>query len=81
MNQTLGDSNPYYYRMVREQMAVREAAGKAMELCKAALVEASWCTTTRKKSSRNKNSIRSSYPRLGQFASDGQSMFKNRSGS
>ncbi|CAN7029303.1 hypothetical protein IGI04_029562 [Brassica rapa subsp. trilocularis] len=42
LDETLGDSNPHYCRIVREQMAVREAAGKAMELRKAALVEASW---------------------------------------
>lgn len=43
LDETLGDSNPHYCKIVREQMAVREAAGKAMELRKAALVEASWC--------------------------------------
>ncbi|KAJ0229777.1 Myosin-2 heavy chain-like protein [Hirschfeldia incana] len=42
LDETLGDSNPHYCKIVREQMAVREAAGKAMELRKAALVEASW---------------------------------------
>ncbi|CDY32834.1 BnaC08g02560D [Brassica napus] len=42
LDETLGDSNPHYCRIVREQMAVREAAWKAMELRKAALVEASW---------------------------------------
>ncbi|CAN8302955.1 unnamed protein product [Cochlearia groenlandica] len=43
LDETLGDTNPHYCKIVREQMAVREAAGKAMELRKAALVEASWC--------------------------------------
>ncbi|CAH8283267.1 unnamed protein product [Eruca vesicaria subsp. sativa] len=47
LDETLGDSNPHYCRIVREQMAVREAAGKAMELRKAALVEASWCRILR----------------------------------
>uniref|UniRef100_A0A7N0TNW1 Uncharacterized protein n=1 Tax=Kalanchoe fedtschenkoi TaxID=63787 RepID=A0A7N0TNW1_KALFE len=43
LDQTLGDSNPHYTRVKREQMAAREAAVKAMEARKAALVEASWC--------------------------------------
>jgi hypothetical protein len=47
LDETLGDSNPHYCKIVREQMAVREAAGKAMELRKAALVEASWCRILR----------------------------------
>ncbi|XP_010556523.1 PREDICTED: uncharacterized protein LOC104825834 isoform X2 [Tarenaya hassleriana] len=47
LDETLGDSNPHYCRIVREQMAVREAACKAMEARKAALVEASWCRILR----------------------------------
>ncbi|KAL1193413.1 hypothetical protein V5N11_030036 [Cardamine amara subsp. amara] len=47
LDETLGDSNLHYCKIVREQMAVREAAGKAMELRKAALVEASWCRILR----------------------------------
>ncbi|XP_010461838.1 PREDICTED: myosin-2 heavy chain [Camelina sativa] len=47
LDETLGDSNPHYCKIVREQMAVREAAGKAMELRKAALVEAPWCRILR----------------------------------
>ncbi|EOX98429.1 Uncharacterized protein TCM_007196 isoform 2 [Theobroma cacao] len=43
LDETLGDSNPHYCRVLREKMAAREAAHKAMEARKAALVEASWC--------------------------------------
>ncbi|XVF67460.1 hypothetical protein PTKIN_Ptkin10aG0123600 [Pterospermum kingtungense] len=43
LDETLEDSNPHYCRVLREQMAAREAAHKAMEARKAALVEASWC--------------------------------------
>ncbi|KAF3435528.1 hypothetical protein FNV43_RR22617 [Rhamnella rubrinervis] len=43
LDETLGDSNPHYSRVLREKMAAREAAHKAMEAQKAALVEASWC--------------------------------------
>ncbi|KAL1812038.1 hypothetical protein ACET3Z_022103 [Daucus carota] len=43
LDETLGDSNPHYSRVLREKIAVREAAQKAMEARKAALVEASWC--------------------------------------
>ncbi|KAG2704683.1 hypothetical protein I3760_05G015700 [Carya illinoinensis] len=43
LDETLGDSNPHYSRVLREKMATREAAHKAMEARKAALVEASWC--------------------------------------
>lgn len=43
LDETLGDSNPHYSRVLREKMAIREAAVKAMEARKAAMVEASWC--------------------------------------
>lgn len=43
LDETLGDANPHYCRVLREKMAAREAANKAMETRKAALVEASWC--------------------------------------
>ncbi|KAL6525933.1 hypothetical protein OROHE_015457 [Orobanche hederae] len=43
LDETLGDSNPHYSRVLREKIAIREAAEKAMEARKAAMVEASWC--------------------------------------
>ncbi|XP_039064580.1 golgin subfamily A member 4-like [Hibiscus syriacus] len=43
LDETLEDSNPHYCRVLREKMAAREAAHKAIEARKAALVEASWC--------------------------------------
>lgn len=43
LDETLGDSNPHYSKVLKEKMAVREAATKAMEARKAAMVEASWC--------------------------------------
>ncbi|KAL5706881.1 hypothetical protein ACHQM5_024990 [Ranunculus cassubicifolius] len=43
LDETLGDSNPHYSRVLREKIAAREAACTAMEARKAALVEASWC--------------------------------------
>ncbi|KAL2552360.1 hypothetical protein Fot_05979 [Forsythia ovata] len=43
LDETLGDSNPHYSRVLREKIAIREAAKKAMEAKKAAMVEASWC--------------------------------------
>ncbi|KAJ0010992.1 hypothetical protein Pint_33773 [Pistacia integerrima] len=43
LDETLGDTNPHYSRVLREKIAAREAAHKAMEARKAALVEASWC--------------------------------------
>ncbi|KAM1687100.1 hypothetical protein ACFX1T_034857 [Malus domestica] len=43
LDETLGDSNPHYSKVLREKMAAKEAAQKAMEVRKAALVEASWC--------------------------------------
>ncbi|KAA0044352.1 hypothetical protein IC582_017525 [Cucumis melo] len=47
LDETLGDSNPHYSRVLKEKMAVREAAHKAMKARKAALVEASWCRILR----------------------------------
>ncbi|PKI71368.1 hypothetical protein CRG98_008227 [Punica granatum] len=47
LDETLGDANPHYCRVLREKIAVREAAHKAMEARKAALVEASWCRILR----------------------------------
>ncbi|GAU15011.1 hypothetical protein TSUD_48060 [Trifolium subterraneum] len=47
LDQTLGNSNPHYSRVLREKMAAREAAHKAMEARRAALVEASWCRILR----------------------------------
>ncbi|KAK6159236.1 hypothetical protein DH2020_006550 [Rehmannia glutinosa] len=43
LDETLGDSNPHYCRVLREKIAIKEAAEKAMEARKAAMVEASWC--------------------------------------
>ncbi|XP_009757989.1 uncharacterized protein LOC107792552 [Nicotiana tabacum] len=43
LDETLGDANPHYCRVLREKIAVREAAQRAVEARKAALVEASWC--------------------------------------
>ncbi|KAE8707602.1 N-acetyltransferase ESCO2 [Hibiscus syriacus] len=43
LDETLEDSSPHYCRVLREKMAAREAAHKAIEARKAALVEASWC--------------------------------------
>ncbi|KAH9695232.1 Myosin-2 heavy chain-like protein [Citrus sinensis] len=43
LDETLGDTNPHYCRVLREKMAAREAAHKAMDARKATLVEASWC--------------------------------------
>ena len=43
LDETLGDSNPHYSKLLREKMASREATNKAIEARKAALVEASWC--------------------------------------
>ncbi|KAI4298540.1 hypothetical protein L6164_032087 [Bauhinia variegata] len=47
LDQTLGNANPHYSRVLREKMAAREAANKAMEARRAALVEASWCRILR----------------------------------
>ncbi|XP_057966225.1 uncharacterized protein LOC131156510 [Malania oleifera] len=43
LDETLGDSNPHYTRVEKEKIAAREAARKAMEARKAAMIEASWC--------------------------------------
>ncbi|XWS68108.1 hypothetical protein CRYUN_Cryun04dG0062000 [Craigia yunnanensis] len=43
LDETLGDSNPHYCRVLREKTAAREAAHNAMKAHKEALVEASWC--------------------------------------
>ncbi|KAG5625247.1 hypothetical protein H5410_010465 [Solanum commersonii] len=43
LDETLGDANPHYCRVLREKIAVREVAQRAVEARKAALVEASWC--------------------------------------
>ncbi|KAJ6716513.1 MYOSIN-2 HEAVY CHAIN-LIKE PROTEIN [Salix koriyanagi] len=43
LDEALGDSNPHYSRVLREKIEAGEAANKAVEARKAALVEASWC--------------------------------------
>lgn len=43
LDETLEGSNPHYSKVLREKIAIREAAEKAMEARKAAMVEASWC--------------------------------------
>ncbi|KAK9705347.1 hypothetical protein RND81_07G050000 [Saponaria officinalis] len=43
LDETLGHTNPHYCRVLREKMALKEAARKVMEARKAAMVEASWC--------------------------------------
>ncbi|CAN4112119.1 unnamed protein product [Withania somnifera] len=43
LDETLGDANPHYCRILREKIAVREAAQRAVEARKAALIEVSWC--------------------------------------
>lgn len=43
LDETLENSNPHYSKVLREKIAIREAAEKAMEARKAAMVEASWC--------------------------------------
>ncbi|KAL1355409.1 hypothetical protein HN51_007450 [Arachis hypogaea] len=47
LDQTLGNSNPHYSRVLREKMAARESANKAILARRAALVEASWCRILR----------------------------------
>ncbi|KAI3715977.1 hypothetical protein L6452_22984 [Arctium lappa] len=47
LDETLGDTNPHFSKVLREKIAVREAAHKAIEARKAALVEASWCRILR----------------------------------
>ncbi|KAJ0980269.1 hypothetical protein J5N97_008524 [Dioscorea zingiberensis] len=43
LEEILDSANPHYSRMMREKIAAREAATKAMEARKAAMVEGSWC--------------------------------------
>ncbi|CAI9286933.1 unnamed protein product [Lactuca saligna] len=43
LDETLGDTNPHFSKVLREKIAVKEAAHRAIEARKAALVEASWC--------------------------------------
>ncbi|KAJ6852779.1 uncharacterized protein M6B38_253445 [Iris pallida] len=47
LDETLGNANPHYTRIAREKIAAKEAARKAMEARKAAMVEASWCRILR----------------------------------
>lgn len=54
LDETLCDSNPHYSRVLREKIAAKEAAHKAMEARKAALVEASWCRILRAARIQNK---------------------------
>ncbi|PUZ38025.1 hypothetical protein GQ55_9G164100 [Panicum hallii var. hallii] len=55
LHETLGNANPHYTRMAREKIAAREAARKATEARKAAMVEASWCRILRASRIQNKN--------------------------
>lgn len=43
LDETLGNANPHYTRIAREKIAAQEAARKAMEARRAAMIEASWC--------------------------------------
>ncbi|KAI3953223.1 hypothetical protein MKX01_042218 [Papaver californicum] len=54
LDETLCDSNPHYSRVLKEKIAAKEAASKAMEARKAALVEASWCRILRAARIQNK---------------------------
>lgn len=45
LDETLGDSNPHYSKVLKEKIAVKEAASKAIKARKAAMIEASWCRT------------------------------------
>ncbi|KAH7660790.1 hypothetical protein IHE45_15G016700 [Dioscorea alata] len=47
LEEFLDSANPHYSRMMREKIAAREAANKAMEARKAAMVEGSWCRILR----------------------------------
>nr|XP_043625264.1 centrosomal protein cep290 [Erigeron canadensis] len=47
LDETLGDTNPHFSKVLKEKMAVREAAHRAIEARRAALVEASWCRILR----------------------------------
>jgi len=55
LHETLGNANPHYTRMAREKIAAREAARKATEARKAAMVEASWCRILRAARIQNKD--------------------------
>ncbi|KAF8722090.1 hypothetical protein HU200_022725 [Digitaria exilis] len=55
LHETLGNANPHYTRMAREKIAAREAARKATEARKAAMVEASWCRILRAARIQNKS--------------------------
>ncbi|CAN6304350.1 unnamed protein product [Urochloa humidicola] len=55
LHETLGNANPHYTRMAREKIAAREAARKATEARKAAMVEASWCRILQAARIQNKN--------------------------
>ncbi|CAM0875925.1 unnamed protein product [Alopecurus aequalis] len=56
LHDTLGNANPHYTRMAREKIAAREAATKAMEGRKAAMIEASWCKILQAARIQNKES-------------------------
>ncbi|RZR96498.1 hypothetical protein BHM03_00025519 [Ensete ventricosum] len=43
LDETLGNANPHYTRIAREKIAAQEAARKAMEARRVAMIEASWC--------------------------------------
>ncbi|KAM0951458.1 hypothetical protein DsansV1_C03g0025771 [Dioscorea sansibarensis] len=47
LEEFLDGANPHYSRMMREKIAARQAATKAMEARKAAMVEGSWCRILR----------------------------------
>lgn len=47
LEEFLDSANPHYSRMMREKIAAREAANKAMEARKAAMIEGSWCRILR----------------------------------
>ncbi|MCL7028554.1 hypothetical protein MKW94_025429 [Papaver nudicaule] len=54
LDETLCDSKTHYSRVLQEKIAAKEAARKAMEARKAALVEASWCRILRAARIQNK---------------------------
>ncbi|GJM95857.1 hypothetical protein PR202_ga12637 [Eleusine coracana subsp. coracana] len=55
LRETLGNANPHYTRMAREKIAASQAARKATEARKAAMVEASWCSILQAARIQNKN--------------------------
>ncbi|KAK3146761.1 hypothetical protein QOZ80_3BG0271550 [Eleusine coracana subsp. coracana] len=55
LHETLGNANPHYTRMAREKIAASQAARKATEARKAAMVEASWCRILQAARIQNKN--------------------------